>query len=236
MFFAVTIVGAAVLRAFSGFGFALAAMPLLVLVIDPARAVVLCALLSLVAGLRTVRRSITESDRGLLKPLLIGSLIGTPIGVALLDLLPAETMKLLIGGGVLGSALLLWRTGVMAGAGRGLALPVGLSAGLMGGALAIPGPPIVVFLLGTEPDARRARATLMAFFNLTSVMSLIGYTFTGKIDEISPAQFALALPCLLFGDWLGFRLFERFGSAHHRSISLLVLALIGVMATVNALL
>lgn len=230
-----TIVAAAVLRAFSGFGFALAAMPLLVLVIDPARAVVLCALLSLAAGLKNLRPSLRESDRVLLKPLLIGSLIGTPLGVAVLDWLPADVMKLLIGFGVLGSAILLWRTGVMSGAGRWLALPVGLSAGFMGGALAIPGPPIVVFLLGTEPDARKARATLMAFFNVSAMISLAGYGVTGKIDEISPLQFGLALPCLLLGDWLGVKLFERYGAAHHRRISLLILALIGVTATLNAL-
>ncbi|MCW0181612.1 MAG: sulfite exporter TauE/SafE family protein [Zavarzinia sp.] len=235
MFFGVTIVTAAVLRAFSGFGFALAAMPLLVLVIDPARAVVLCALLSLAAGLKNLRPSLRESDRVLLKPLLIGSLIGTPLGVAVLDWLPADVMKLLIGFGVLGSAILLWRTGVMSGAGRRLALPVGLSAGFMGGALAIPGPPIVVFLLGTEPDARKARATLMAFFNVSAMISLAGYGVTGKIDEISPLQFGLALPCLLLGDWLGVKLFERYGAAHHRRISLLILALIGVTATLNAL-
>ncbi|WP_279340867.1 sulfite exporter TauE/SafE family protein [Zavarzinia aquatilis] len=228
-------VAAAVLRAFSGFGFALAAMPLLVLVIEPARAVVLCALLSLTAGVKNLRPSLRQADRGLLKPLLIGSLIGTPLGVLVLDWLPGDVMRLLIGLGVLGSAILLWRTGVMSGAGRGLALPVGFSAGFMGGALAIPGPPIVVYLLGTEPDARKARGTLMAFFNVSAFISIAGYCVTGKIDEISPVQFGLALPCLLFGDWLGVWLFERYGAAHHRRISLLVLALIGVTATLNAL-
>ncbi len=230
-----TVVGAAVLRAFSGFGFALAAMPLLVLLIDPARAVVLCALLSVTAGLRSFRQAWRAADRGLMKPLVLGSLIGTPIGVVALDHLPAETMKLLVGLGVLGSALLLWRTGVMAGAGRRLALPVGFSAGLMGGALAIPGPPIVVFLLGTEPDPMRARGTLMAFFNATSLISIVGYMATGIIDEVSPVQFALALPSLLLGDWLGFKLFERFGNAHFRNIALVVLAVIGASATFTAL-
>lgn len=233
--FAVTIVVAAVLRAFSGFGFALAAMPLLVLVIDPTRAVVLCAFLSVAGGLRSARNSLVHADRALLKPLLIGSLIGTPLGILALDHLPGEIMKLLIGLGVLGSAVLLWRTGIMEGVRRIWAFPVGLSAGLLGGALAIPGPPIIVFLLGTERDPRKARATLMAFFTVTSVGAIAGYVVAGMADVTSLVLFGLALPCLLLGDWIGFGLFERYGSMHYRRVALIVLAAIGVVATLNAL-
>ncbi|WP_158595808.1 sulfite exporter TauE/SafE family protein [Oleomonas cavernae] len=233
--FAATIVAAAVLRAFSGFGFALAAMPLLVLVIEPVHAVVLCGFLSVAGGLRSARNSMAHCDRGLLKPLLIGSLIGTPIGIALLDHLPADTMKFLIGFGVLGSAVLLWRTGIMEGVRRLYALPVGFSAGLLGGALAIPGPPIIVFLLGTERDPKRARATLMAFFTLTSLLSIAGYVVAGLVDGTSLVLFVWALPCLLLGDWIGFGLFERHGSAHYRRVALFVLAAIGVGAVINAL-
>lgn len=230
-----TIVAAAVLRAFSGFGFALAAMPLLVLVIDPTRAVVLCAFLSVAGGLRSTRNSLLHADRGLLKPLVIGSLLGTPLGILLLEYLPAQTMKPLIGLGVLGSALLLWRTSILEGVRRLWALPVGAAAGLLGGALAIPGPPVIVFLLGTERDPRKARATLMAFFTLSSVASIIGYAVAGLADLTSLVLFALALPCLLLGDWVGFGLFERYGSMHYRRVALVVLAAIGVVSTVNAL-
>ena len=97
------------LRAFSGFGFALAAMPLLVLVIEPVNAVVLCAVLAFVAALRSFRRVWRAADGKRLKPLLAGSLIGTPVGVYALDILPAQTIELLIGIGVLASAFFLWR-------------------------------------------------------------------------------------------------------------------------------
>ena len=110
-----TVIVASVLRAFSGFGFALAAMPLLVLVVEPANAVVLCTVLALVAALRSFRRAMGEADRGALRPLLLGSLIGTPLGVYALDILPAQTIELLIGIGVLASAFFLWRSEARSG-------------------------------------------------------------------------------------------------------------------------
>lgn len=230
-----TVIVASVLRAFSGFGFALAAMPLLVLVVEPANAVVLCTVLALVAALRSFRRAMGEADRGALRPLLLGSLIGTPLGVYALDILPAQTIELLIGIGVLASAFFLWRSEARSGGAPHVALPVGFTAGLMGGALGIPGPPVVIYLLRVQGDARVARATLMMFFNVSCLISLVGYGVSGNLWDVSPALIAMGVPCLLIGDGLGFYLFERFGGTHHRHISLVALAFAGAVALINAL-
>ena len=41
---------------------------------------------------------------------------------------------------------------------------VGILSGLMNGAFAIPGPPVVIYAMATQPDPLRARAMLITFF------------------------------------------------------------------------
>ena len=96
----VTIVGvlaASVLRGFTGFGFGLAAVPLLSLALPPAQVVPLVVTLQVVIGVAGLRAASKECDWravGLLAP---GLIIGIPIGLLILTSLPANTVRLVIG-------------------------------------------------------------------------------------------------------------------------------------------
>ena len=123
---------AALLRGFTGFGFAIAAVPLLSLGLPPSRVVPLSVLLQILASVIDLRSAARTTDWRSLAWLSPGLVIGTPVGLMLLTQLSAQHARLMFGLLIIGSALLL---------GRGLRLPphparwvvgvVGLLAGLI---------------------------------------------------------------------------------------------------------
>src|ERR1017187_5681594 len=105
---------AALLRGFTGFGFAIAAVPLLSLVLPPARVVPLTVMLQVLASLVDLRAASRITDWRSMGWLTPGMVVGTPLGLFLLTRLSANDARLTIGVLILGSAMLL---------GRGLRLP-----------------------------------------------------------------------------------------------------------------
>ena len=113
---------------------------------------------------------------------------------------------------------------------------VGLSSGLLNGAFAIPGPPIIIYAMATESEPARSRALLMTFFLFSAVIGLASYTVAGFVTAYSPWLFLLAFPAMFLGDKLGYFLFHRFGGALYRRVALVVLFSVGITITGRALL
>ena len=120
-------------------------------------------------------------------------------------------------------------------AGPGLGGMAGLLSGLLNGAFAIPGPPVIVYAMATEPDPARSRALLLTFFLFSSTVALGAYTAAGFVTPLSPWLFLLAFPAMYVGDKVGYHLFHRFGTAFYRRVALAVLFSVGVGITLKAL-
>jgi uncharacterized membrane protein YfcA len=80
---------ASVLRGFTGFGFGLAAVPLLSMALPPAQVVPLVVTLQVVIGGAGLRAAATECDWRAVRMLLPGLVLGVPIGLLILTELPA---------------------------------------------------------------------------------------------------------------------------------------------------
>ena len=91
------VVFAAVMRAFTGFGFALAAVPVFALFMAPTQAVVLSASLTLAVGLLTLKTYWGQYPLKPMMPMLVLSGIGTAVGAASLTLISPEQFKLWVG-------------------------------------------------------------------------------------------------------------------------------------------
>src|SRR5689334_11297884 len=88
---------ASVLRGFTGFGFGLAAVPLLSLALPPTQVVPLVVTLQAIIGVAGLRAAIAECDWrsvGLLTP---GLIAGIPLGLLILTSLPPNPVRLTIG-------------------------------------------------------------------------------------------------------------------------------------------
>ena len=228
---------AAVLRAFTGFGFGLAAVPVFSLFMPPTQAVVLSSSLTLAISLVSLRTYWGVYPARSLSPMLIAALAGTAVGVVLLSKLDVRQFQLLVGLAVIATCLLLTR--YQPGrrrVGAGTSGAVGLFSGLLNGAFAIPGPPVVIYAMATESDPARSRSLLITFFLFSAAMALVFYAVAGFVTPAVPWLFALALPAILIGDRLGYVLFKRFAGKVYRQVALALLVAIGMAICLRSLL
>lgn len=235
-----TIVGvlaASVLRGFTGFGFGLAAVPLLSLALPPAQVVPLVVTLQVVIGIAGLRAASRECDWravGLLAP---GLVVGIPVGLLILTTLPANPVRLVIGLIVAMSVLLIQ---------RGIRLPphpstavgfgVGLVSGIVSGLASMGGPPVIVFLLALGHGAARMRATAIVYFMLSGCITLIPMTMRGLITRDILLWTVASLPILFAGSRLGTWAFHKARPTHHRMVALVTLAALATLLIGRALL
>ena len=237
LFIWVVVVFAGVMRAFTGFGFALTAVPVFSLFIAPSEAVVLSSSLSLALSLLTWKTYWGKYPLKPMLPLVLLAVVGTGIGAALLSTISPQQFKLGIGLSVIAAsvALVFYKprhveAGAFVG---GLA---GLGSGLMNGAFAIPGPPVIIYAMATQTDPQRTRALLMTFLMFSAILALVSFAAAGFISPLSPWLFLAAMPAMYMGDKLGYFLFQHYGTALYRRVALAALFTIGISITAKALL
>jgi uncharacterized membrane protein YfcA len=229
-------VAASLLRSVTGFGFALAAVPSFALFLPPEQAVVLSASLSVALGLQTLPQyagKVSPADHW---PLVLTAVVGTIMGAGLLQSMSEQVFQLTIGVIVIAASILLARFYPRPSP-PSLALSAGAGAcsGLMNGAFAIPGPPIIVYVMATESDPARSRALMIAFFTFSSLIALLNYAIAGMVSLQSWWLLLCAYPAMYLGDKLGYRLFLRYGGAAYRRVAVAVLLLIGVTIILRSL-
>ena len=230
------VVFASVLRAFTGFGFALAVVPVLAVFLAPAEVVVLAASLALVLGFISVRVWWGVFTLREVLPLILLALVGTVMGTTLLTGMSGGSFQLLAG-----IAVLLACVGItVSRPSTPVDSPVltgsaGFISGLMNGALALPGPPIIVYALLTEFDPARSRALMTLFFSVSSVLALASYVVAGLYVPGTLWYVVLALPALYLGNRLGTALFLKYFGQFYRRVAVLVLLAMGIMVIVRAL-
>ncbi len=229
--------GAAVLRAFTGFGFALAAVPVYALFLEPHEVVVLCASLAVILGVQTLPQYAGAMNLRHQWPVLALAVPGTLLGAHLLRGMDADQFRLALGVVTVVASLVLARFhparrrahfGTRAGA--------GLASGLLTGAFAVPGPPIIVYIMATEAEPERSRAFMIGFFSYAALLALLVFASLGWVTLETLVLVLLAYPAMFIGDRIGYRLFRAHGDAHYRRVAIGACLLIGIAIILRALL
>lgn len=222
---------AAVLRGMAGFGFAIAAVPILSLFIPPLEAVAMAVLLQVVVGLHDLVKLRGAVHRPSLLRLCAGSLIGTPLGIWALSALSPDAARMAIAVLVLGGLAMLLRYKPAAPQPHsGLALLAGVASGAFSGLAAMPGPPAVVYYLGAGTPPAQTRASLLLFFFVASVIAVPGLWLAGAIDGEVLWLTAISVPPMALGTWAGTAAFARLDHAQYRKIAIAVMAISAVLA------
>jgi len=226
-----------ILRGFTGFGFGLAAVPLLSLALPPTKVVPLVVVLQVIVGGVELRAAWKACDWRAVRALFPGLIIGIPTGLVILTGIPADPVRLLIGVIIGLSVLLLWK-GVRLphNPSRAVGVGTGLLSGIISGLSSMGGPPVVVYLLALGHDAARVRATSNVYFMLSGLTSIIPMLAGGMIDQDVMIWAAVSIPALFGGSWLGTLGFHRARPAHHRQVALIVLSVLSVTLILRALL
>lgn len=230
------ILAAAFLRAFTGFGFALLAVPGLMLLMPPVAAVPIAMLLQLGAATAMVPSTRKEMDWRSLRLLLPGGLLLTPVGALMLAIVDPTLLKLAICAVVMLIALALWRGFRLKQApGPVGSFLAGASAGFLGGLAAIPGPPVILFYLSAPGNHASTRASLNGFFLILNILAVSTLALKGAFDLHAIAWAAALGPAMLLGSWLGSVGFRRADPALSRTVAVSLLFVTGAAGIASAL-
>ena len=159
--------GASVLQSATGVGFGVVAGPLLLIALNDGTAIQVSVALNLLIAVILAPSLWRVSDRILLRDLLIGLAVGSPIGLVMFLYADIALLKIFAGAVVLFTVLLLLRgnradaLSASAGAGKFEKVVVGFVAGVMGGILAMPGPVPAAWMSARGYNKDTIRATIL---------------------------------------------------------------------------
>ncbi|MDR3535417.1 MAG: sulfite exporter TauE/SafE family protein [Acetobacteraceae bacterium] len=229
------IFAASILRGFTGFGFGLAAVPLLSLALPPAQVVPLVVVLQAIVGVAGVGSAWPLCDWRAVRRLTPGLIVGIPLGLIVLTGFEPNQVRLVIGVMIAASVVVLWRgLRLPPNPSPGITLGVGLVSGVMSGLSSMGGPPIVVYLLALAHSAARVRATSIIYFLLSALLSLVPMTWRGLIGQEVLIWAVACVPVLFGGSWIGTWGFRHAQPHHHRTTALVVLTLLSAVLIARA--
>ena len=218
----------------AGFGIALVAMAFLPWVMSPVTAIVVLTIYALVFSVVVVVPLRHEMSGSALVDLLIGTVVGTPLGVWVLATLPVTSLNRLIGAVLVVVVALEFLSALPTRlAGRSWGLGAGFLAGLVGGAVGTPGPPVIVYATTQGWSPRALKANVTAFFIVNQGVILLGYWWAGLLThEVTIASVVFAVPALA-GVAAGIALFGRLDPARFRRVVFSLLLFAGLVLLIR---
>lgn len=212
-------------RGFSGFGSALIFMPLASSIAAPRLVAALLLIVDFVAAAPLVPNAWNHADRSATAVMVLGALIGVPVGTYFLSRLDPVTTRWIISSFVAALLLLLlsgWRYRSKDHA--AISVGIGGLSGFCSGLAQTGGPPIVGYWLGRPIASHIARANIVLFFGASDFFSLASYVLAGLITADS-IKFALVVgPVYGIGVWFGASLFGKASERIFRAICYVLIA------------
>ncbi len=199
---------ATLVRSTFGFGEALVAVPLLALAIPVRVAAPVAALVSVTVAAVVVVQDWRHVQATSATWLVVSTLFGIPLGLLMLTRVPEPIVKTVLAIVIIGfAAYALRRTAWRLVTDR-FAWIFGFSAGVLGGAYGMNGPPLAVYgsMRGWSPA--QFRATLQGYFLPASAFGMLGYWLAGLWTREVTRLYLLSLPAVVVAISLG-RLVNR---------------------------
>ncbi|MDA1191715.1 MAG: sulfite exporter TauE/SafE family protein [Candidatus Poribacteria bacterium] len=225
--------GSAFLQGLTGFGFGMVSMALLPFVMPAYDASILGALLVLFNTAYLTWRQRHSVEWKTVLTTFAFAMVGVPLGVYVLVVFDETLLKRLIGGAILSYvAYYLWRARYGSEVARGLSpywrAPVGLLAGVLGGAVNVAGPPIIFYLFSQPWKPERIRASLVAFFWLLTTTKLI-LLFSRQMVPSSMFVFLPIIVVVWFGSRFGLWVSRRISPELFRRAVIASLVVLGIL-------
>jgi hypothetical protein len=218
----------------TGFGIGLVSLSLLPFFVPPTTVVPLVMLYGAAFALVMT----VQLRRDVMFPqlvfLLIGSVLGTPVGVWVLEAFPPSLLKRLIGLILMGVVVIEWYSAYPEKLpGRHWGLCAGVLAGLLGGAIATPGPPVILYAVAQGWSPRVMKAMLQAFFLVNHAVIVAHHWWAGLLTrEVVWLACLYAVPSAI-GVTVGIRLFDRIHQVRFRRLMFTLLFVLGLVMCVH---
>lgn len=225
---------AGLLRGFTGFGFAMVAVPFGALWLPPEVIVPVVFLLSAYIGLFEALPAARVCNARSLIWMMVSSAIGMPLGLLALLIMPLKLVYIAIGSIVLLSLLPLLARPEAVRFPPGTGLVAGFLSGVFNGIAAMSGPPVIYYFMRGPFTYAEARASLIIFFFVTSFFSVVTTVYAGLLSWEEILISLGAFPLIALSSWGGAHLFARFGNRSYRQVGLLCLAGAAIAAFAKA--
>jgi uncharacterized membrane protein YfcA len=195
---------ATLVRSALGFGEALIAVPLLAFVLPVQVAAPVAVLVSITVAAVVVAQDWRHVQLGSAAWLVCSTLFGIPLGLLLLRSASEPMVKATLGVLVAAfSAAALRSRGTRELTNDRLAWLFGFSAGVLGGAYGMNGPPLVIYGSLRRWSPERFRATLQGYFLPASLIGMAGYWAAGLWTPSVNRYYLVSLPPVLLAIPLG---------------------------------
>ncbi|MBR0739825.1 sulfite exporter TauE/SafE family protein [Bradyrhizobium liaoningense] len=230
LFLLATFAGAFV-AGLSGFAFGLIAASLWLYVLTPLQSASLIVGFGLLVQGYSVWKLRSALDWRRLWPFVAGAIIGVPTGVSLLTRADPKNVRIAVGAILISYSLYAFfrpQLKVAAAVPPAADVTVGFVNGLLGGLTGLAGIVVTIWcnLRGLPKDVQRATFQPVAVVVFVMAALLLGAK--GALTLDTAKLFALGLPFLFAGTWLGLKLFGRIDEAVFRKIVLALLFVSGV--------
>ncbi|MEN3089715.1 MAG: sulfite exporter TauE/SafE family protein [Staphylococcus pseudoxylosus] len=218
--FAVFIGG--LVRTYFGFGEALISMPLLALIgLETHTAISVVGLAGLFVASLNIFSDYRNIKYKVLFIMLVGSLVGIPIGIWILRYFNTDIVQMMLGG-----FLIIYGTYALS---RYLFLNnririvlksniwpgiTGIVSGILGSLYNSHGVPVVIYGTLSNWHIKDFRSTIQAHFFLTAIFVVMGQGFGGIWTEQTVPLFLMSLPCLIISVLIG-KYLSKLTSYHH---------------------
>jgi uncharacterized membrane protein YfcA len=220
----IVIVFGTIVHGVAGFGLAQVSMGLMPLFRSAASASIIFSLIAVVSNFRiwwSVRDSFVIKDW--LYPV-IGLAFGMPLGIYIFSGFSKEQFRIAIGVTLLLAVILIsvfkkltsfrswlknqnytpgWKSGVIAG----------FIAGIFGGAVAIPGPPMIIYgtfmMIGGFWGSKQMKSVFTAFFGTMMLYRLVAVIIEGSFTLSLLLEAIIVMPALFIGSYLGIKIYNN---------------------------
>ncbi len=226
---------AAFVRGYSGFGFSALVVSASSLVTNPlyfVAVVMFCEFLMTFQQWRGIARDV---DWGRVGALMIGALIGVPVGLWAITQVPVDTARAVIAGYVLvmcGVLMLGWR--MRSPQGFAAHTGVGTFAGLAN-AVGMAGLPVATYFTAQGMGAGVFRATLIVYFAVLDAFTAPLMWWHGLVTWDTFVVVLASLPVIGMGIWAGGKHFLRTDPQDFRTFAIGLLAILAGFGLVRAL-
>lgn len=222
---------AGIARGLSGFGTGMIVAPVAGALYGPKAALTLLVLIDILPALPVTLPAFRIARWSEVLPILIGMVVGLPLGVWILVNGDELILRWLICLTILGCVAVLWMRFTWRGPrNTGVSLGIGSFAGVLSGIASIPGPPIIAYWMTAGLPAAIVRANLLALFFLTTFVSLANISAAGIFAWDIAMRAVVASPIYFGGIILGTMAFSHGGERVYRAATFLLILLAALLA------
>jgi len=224
------------IQGLSGFGSVLVALPLLAIILDIKAVIPLAALYGLSIAFLLLVQLRKHLEWKKVWPLLLGAILGIPVGVFFLKKLDREIIHCILGIILIGYSLysLFFRT-LRSGIGEAWGYVFGFLAGCLGGALGASGPPVIVYTSLQSWGKDTIKVSLQGFFVLSGMMVIFGHAISGITTALVLRLFGISVPAMVFGTYVGSYFYGMIEEQWYRRVVLIFVALLGGLMIYKAM-